>query len=130
MVGGEDPTPVTPPEDERQKALADHGVEIGLDFNLLFQEVDSLVKRRKYEEATRLLSEAERKTAAGPAREIILRAKEQIDAEKETVPTIEETNVRDARKIEEEAKELLEQEKFEEAISRLHAAKEYFPRTQ
>jgi hypothetical protein len=123
MGSEENPTPITPPEDKRQKGMAVHDAEANLDFNLLFQEVNSLVKRRKYEEATRLLSKAERKTVAGPAREIILRAKEQIDAEKETAPMVEDISGRDAREIEDEAKHLLEQEKFEEAINRLDAAR-------
>jgi hypothetical protein len=90
-----------------------------MDLNLLLKEVESLVRIQKYKEAVGLLSEAEKKVGAGPARQIILRTKEHINAENETVPMPENINNRDTQKIEEEAKNLLEQEKFEEAINRL-----------
>ena len=113
-------TAILPTEDTGGTDSPDHPVEASLDLNLLFREVNSLVKDRKYGEAGRLLSEAERKTGAGPAREIILRAKEQINAEKESAPMPEAFNDKLALEIENEAKNLLEKEKFEDAISRLH----------
>ena len=124
---GEAMTAVLPTEDKNRKDSPDHRVEASLNLNLLFQEVNTLLKDRKYMEADRLLSKAERETGAGPAREIILMAKEQINAEKESVPMPEAFSGKDAPIIEEEAKHLLEQEKFEEAITRLHAAESASP---
>jgi hypothetical protein len=94
--------------------------QVAMDLNLLLKEVDTLVQIRKYKEAVILLSKAEKKTASGPARQIILRTKEHIKAEKEKAPIPENINNIDTQQIEEEAKNLLEQEKFEEAINRLH----------
>ncbi len=93
--------------------------ETDLDLNALLKEVDSLVRSRNYEGAVGLLSKAEKEAGAGSAREIILRTKEHIRAEKETAPVPENSNDMDTRKIEEEAKDLIEEEKFEEAIIRL-----------
>ncbi len=90
-----------------------------MDLNLLLKEVETLVRIRKYKEAVNLLSAAEKKIGAGPARQIILRTKEHINAEKKTVPMAENIDNRDTHKIEEEARNLLEQEKFEEAINRI-----------
>lgn len=93
--------------------------QVAMDLNLLLKKVDSLVQIRKYKEAVAILSEAEKKAEAGPARQIILRTKEHINTEKEKAAMPENVNNRDPRRIEEDAKKLLEQEKFEEAISRL-----------
>jgi hypothetical protein len=93
--------------------------ETALDLNALLKEVDSLVRSRNYEGAVGLLSKAEKEAGAGSAREIILRTKEHIEAEKETAPVPENSNDMDTRKIGEEAKNLIEEEKFEEAIIRL-----------
>jgi len=119
--GKKDPISVKSGETKIPNGLTENRFEVAVDLNFLLQEVASLVQVRKYEEAILLLSEAEKKTVAGPAREIILRAKEQINAERTSIPMPQDINGGDARKIEEEARHLLEEEKYEEAITRLHA---------
>ncbi len=111
--------PPTPLEDKSQGEVPENRIESAVDFNLLLQKVNDLVQSREYEEATRLLVKAETRTAAGPAREIILRAKEQIDAERKIPQTRDDVDGGDTRKIQEKTRNLLEQEKFEEAISQL-----------
>ncbi len=96
-----------------------------IDLNSLLQEADALVQARRYEEAIRLLSMAQEKATAGPEREIIHRTRQYINREKEEASkTPEKVNQPDEGKVREEAKNLLEQEKYEEAINRLHAAED------
>jgi hypothetical protein len=111
--------PPKPAEVKDQRDVPEDRAEAAVDVNLLLQEVNDLIQSGKYEEATRLLVKAEAKTVAGPAKEIILRAKEQIDAERKIPRISDDVNGGDTRKIEAETKDLLEQEKFEEAISQL-----------
>jgi len=99
--------------------------ETTLDLNALLKDVDSLVRSRNYEGAVGLLSKAEKEAGAGSAREIILRTREHIEAENQSAPVLENSNRMDTRKIEEEAKELIEEEKFEDAIIRLETIENF-----
>ena len=91
------------------------------DLNALLKEVDSLVRNRHYEEAFGLLSKAIKESGAGSAREILLRTKEQVEAETKTAPETPNSKDMDIRKVEEEAKHLIEEENFEAAVIRLEA---------
>ena len=113
----------------RQETLKDTEIprrcEMTPDVNILLQEINALVGKRKYEEASRLLLKAEIKTKPSPTKEIIIRAKECVNAEKKAEAMPEKTEQRNAEKIGKQAKDLLEQEKYEEAISRLGTAESH-----
>ena len=92
--------------------------EDAVDLNSLLMEVNGLVQTHDYERARLLLSAAYAKTQ-GPARVIIARAMDQIKAEEKTFYIPTKINITDIEKIEKDVKDLIEEEKFEEAITRL-----------
>ena len=93
--------------------------EMTPDLNVLLQKINALVEKRKFEEASRLLLKTEIETKPSLTKEIIIRAKECVNAESKAKAMPEKIEHRNVEKIGKQAKDLIEQEKYEEAISRL-----------
>lgn len=104
---------------EVKKLAAD---ETAQDLNQLLGEVNVLVKSRKYKKAVALLRKAEGQATDSSGREIIIKTRERIHAEKKAGAISLKTNPNNAREVSEAAKNLLEQEKYEEAIDHLQEA--------
>ena len=114
-IGGSPPAKPAPDDNVRQG-------EYGIDQ--LLEEANSLVRKHEYREARVLLLKERLKMEEGPESEIIDRELARIEQREEEFE--EQKRVRDAylKQTFDAAKRLIEEEKFEEAVSKLDEIKD------